>query len=158
MSHQRTFLLAIMFRANRALCSVQLISNTLIRYLPRAATSNEHPIVGNNSGYARISSSIQSQTELFNDYTVVKPNSSELLSKPVPKSVPKLIDVQAGLNHFLSECDERMLLTTVENKYKLFDTNNVATFIQRLQELNIKRSSYEKHHQRLYDFVDYLSK
>jgi hypothetical protein len=58
----------------------------------------------------------------------------------------------------MSECDERLLLVTVQNKYKLFDSNNVATFIQRLQELNIKRDSDEKHHQRLYDFVDYLSK
>ena len=142
-----------MFWASRSLCSVRLISNHFIRSLPRIATSNEHSTVEKPSDYAVINSSNQPPTVVFNDYNVVKSP-----SKLVPKSVPKLIDVQAGLNRFLSECDERMLLMTIENKYKLFDSNNVATFIQRLQELNIKRDSNEKHHQRFYDFVDYFSK
>ncbi|CAF1272736.1 unnamed protein product [Rotaria sordida] len=145
-----------MFWTNRSLCSIRLISNTLIRCLPRVATSHEHPTVTKSSDYAVINTSQQSQTVVFNDYNVVKPISPRIQSRPVPKSVPKLIDVQTGLNHFMNECDERMLLMTVENKYKLFDCNNVATFIQRLHDLNIKRDSNEKHHQRFYDFVDYL--
>ncbi|CAF3341595.1 unnamed protein product [Rotaria sp. Silwood2] len=145
-----------MFWAHRSLCSVRLISNSLIRCLPRIATSHEHSAIEKSSDYAVINSSQQPQTIIFNDYNVVKPTSPRVHSRPVPKSVPKLIDVQTGLNHFINECDERMLLMTVENKYKLFDCNNVATFIQRLHELNIKRDSDEKHHQRLYDFVDYL--
>jgi hypothetical protein len=147
-----------MFWANRSLCSTRLISNHLIRCLPRIATSSDHSKVEKSSDYAVINSSQQPATVVFNDYNIVKPTSTEIRSRPIPKSVPKLIDVQTGLNHLMSECDERMLLMTIENKYKLFDSNNVATFIQRLQELNIKRDSNEKHHQRFYDFVDYLSK
>jgi hypothetical protein len=143
-----------MFWANRSLCSTQLISNHLIRCLPRIATSNESSPIEKPSDYAVINSSKQSPTVVFNDYNIVK----EIRSRPIPKSVPKLIDIQTGLNQFLSECDERMLLMTIENKYKLFDSNNVATFIQRLQKLNIKRDSNERHHQRFYDFVDYFSK
>ncbi|CAF1433448.1 unnamed protein product [Adineta steineri] len=146
-----------MFRINRSLCSIRLISNNLIRCLPRVATSTEQPTVEKTSDYAVINSSKQSQKVVFNDYNVIKPVSSgKIQSRPIPKSVPKLIDVQAGLNEFMKECDERMLLTTIENKYKLFDNNNVATFIQRLHELNIKRDSNERHHQRMYDFVDYF--
>jgi hypothetical protein len=147
-----------MFWTNRSLCSVRLISNYLIRCLPRVATSNERSTVEKSSDYAVINSSKQPQTVVFNDYNIVKSMSPEIRSRSIPKSVPKLIDVQTGLNHFMKECDQRMLLMTVENKYKLFDSNNVATFIERLHELNIKRDSQEKHHQRLYDFVDYLSK
>jgi hypothetical protein len=141
----------MIFWANRSLCYTRLFSNTIIRCLPRVATSTNEP----RSDYAVINSS---QTAVFNDYNIIKPSSTVIRSRPIPKSVPKLIDVQTGLNQFMSECDERLLLVTVQNKYKLFDSNNVATFIQRLQELNIKRDSDEKHHQRLYDFVDYLSK
>jgi hypothetical protein len=148
----------MMFWANRSLCSARLISNNLIRCLPRVATSSERSTVEKTSDYAVINSSQQPQTVVFNDYNIVKPVSTEIRSRPVPKSVPKLIDVQTGLNHFMSECDERTLLITIENKYKLFDSNNVATFIQCLHQLNIKRDSDEKHHQRFYDFVDYFSK
>jgi hypothetical protein len=147
-----------MLWANRSLCSIRLISNNLIRCLPRIATSNERSTIEKPSDYAVINSSQQPPTVVFNDYNIVKPSSTEIRSRPVPKSVPKLIDVQTGLNHFMNECDERMLLITIENKYKLFDSNNVATFIQRLHELNIKRDSNEKYHQRFYDFVDYFSK
>jgi hypothetical protein len=147
-----------MFWINRSLCSTRLISNKLIRCLPRIATSNEQSPVEKSSDYAVINSSQQSQNIVFNDYNIVKPTSPQIRSRPVPKSVPKLIDIQTGLNQFMAECDERMLLMTVENKYKLFDSNNVATFIQRLHELDIKRNSEEKSHQRFYDFVDYLSK
>ncbi|CAF5062159.1 unnamed protein product, partial [Rotaria sp. Silwood1] len=145
-----------MFCTSRSLSSVRLISNTLIRCLPRIASSHEHPTIEKSSDYAVINSSQQSQTIVFNDYNIVKSTTPTVRSRPIPKSVPKLIDIQTGLNHFMNECDERMLLMTVENKYKLFDCNNVATFIQRLHELNIKRDSNEKHQQRLYDFVDYL--
>jgi hypothetical protein len=144
-----------MFWINRSVCPARLISNKLIRCLPRIATSDEHSTVEKSSDYAVINSSQQSQNVVFNDDKKI---GKEISSRPVPKSVPKLVDVQTGLNHFMSECDERMLLMTVENKYKLFDSNNVATFIQRLHQLNIKRDSEEKHHQRIYDFVDYLSK
>jgi hypothetical protein len=148
-----------MFWVNRSLCSTRLISNQLIRYLPRIATSTEPPSIEKSSDYAVINASKQSPpTVVFNDYNIVKSPSTKIRSQPVPKSVPKLIDIQAGLTQYLSECDERMLLATVESKYKLFDSNNVATFIQRLQELNIKRDSNERHHQRFYDFVDYLGK
>lgn len=136
-----------MFWINRSLCSTRLISHHLIRCLPRIATSNDHSSVEKTSDYAVIKSSKQPETVVFNDYNITK-----------PEIRPKLIDVQTGLNQFLIECDERMLLITIENKYKLFDSNNVATFIQRLQELNIKRDSMVKHHQRFYDFVDYFSK
>jgi site-specific DNA-adenine methylase len=147
-----------MFWINRSLCSARLISNNLIRCFPRIATSNERSTVEKTSDYAVINSSQQPQTVVFNDYNIIKPVSTEIRSRPVPKSVPKLIDIQTGLNHFMNECDERTLLITIENKYKLFDSNNVATFIQRLHQLNIKRDSNEKHHQRFYDFVDYFSK
>jgi hypothetical protein len=147
-----------MFWANRSLCSIRLISNHLIRYLPRIATSSEPPSIDKTSNYAVINSSKQPPTVVFNDYNIIKSPSTEIRSRPIPKSVPKLIDIQTGLNQFLSECDERMLLMTIENKYKLFDSNNVATFIQRLQELNIKRDSNEGRHQRFYDFVDYFGK
>ncbi|CAF4308234.1 unnamed protein product, partial [Adineta steineri] len=146
-----------MFRINQSLCSIRLISNNLIRCLPRVATSTEQPTVEKTSDYAVINSSKQSQKVVFNDYNVIKPISSgKIQSRSIPKSVPKLIDVQTGLNEFMKECDERILLTTIENKYKLFDNNNVATYIQRLHELNIKRDSNERHHQRMYDFVDYF--
>lgn len=147
-----------MFWTCRSVCSVRSISHNLIRCLPRTAISNEHRPIEKSSDYAVINSSKQPDTVVFNDYKVVKSKSSGVVSKPIPKSVPKLIDVQTGLNQLMSECDERMLLMTVENKYKLFDSNNVATFIQRLKELNIRRDSAERSHQRLYDFVDYLGK
>ncbi|CAF3432383.1 unnamed protein product [Rotaria socialis] len=145
-----------MFYAHRSLCSIRLISTTLVRCLPRATASQEIPVATPTSDYAVINSSKQSQTIKFNDYNVVKPSAPSVRSQPIPKSVPKLIDVQTGLNNFMNECDERMLLMTIENKYKLFDCTNVATFIQRLLELNIKRDSDEKHHQRFFDFVDYF--
>lgn len=148
----------MMFSINRSLCSVRSLSNNIFRCLPRVATSHEPPSESKSSDYAVINSSQQSQAIKFNDYNVVKSSSSKVRSQPVPKSVPKLIDVQTGLNHFINECNEQMLLMTVENKHKLFDSNNIATFIQRLQQLNIKRDSNERNHQRCFDFVDYLSK
>lgn len=148
-----------MFLANRSLCTLRLISHHFIRSLPRAATSDPRgPVEDSSSDYTPVSSSKAPPTVVFNDYNVVKTPSRKILSRPMPKSVPKLIDVQTGLNQFLADCDERMLLVTIENKYKLFDSTTVATFIQRLHELNIKRDSNETRHQRLYDFVDYFSK
>ena len=151
--HHSWAVVLIMFWVNRSLCSTRLISNRLIRCLPRVATSNEK-----SSDYAVINASKQPPTVVFNDYNIIKSPSTKIRSQPVPKSVPKLIDIQSGLNKYLVECDERMLLATIENKYKLFDSTNVATFIQCLHELNIKRDSNERHHQRFYDFVDYFGK
>ena len=140
-----------MFRSYRSLCYIRVLSANAIRFLPRAATASEPPSAKKSSDYAVINSP---QNALFNDYNVLP---SKVQSRPVPKSVPKLVDVQTGLNHFIEECNESLLLTMVENKYRLFDGTNVAMFIQRLQELNIKRDSQERYHQRLYDFVDFFS-
>ncbi|CAF1280837.1 unnamed protein product [Adineta ricciae] len=144
-----------MLSTSRSLCLARLISHHSFRCLPRAAPSNDQSSTATKpSDYAVINSFSQHQTALFNDYQVVKPKTIQ--SRPVPKSVPKLVDIQTGLNHFIKECDERTLLLTVENKYKLFDSTNVATFIERLHELKIQRDSQERLHQRMYDFVDYF--
>ncbi|UJR14788.1 hypothetical protein I4U23_001776 [Adineta vaga] len=145
-----------MFSSSRSLCSARFISHHLFRCLPRVATSNDQSTGDKSSDYAVINSSQQHQTVIFNDYNVVKPSKPATRSRSIPKSVPKLVDIQTGLNHFLKECDERTLLITIENKYKLFDSNTVATFIQCLYDLKIKRDSLEKSHQRIYDFVDYF--
>lgn len=151
----------MMFLANRSLCTIRFISHHFIRSLPRAAVSDPRIPAADDasSDYTPVSQSKAPPSVVFNDYNVVKsPSTTKILSRPLPKSVPNLIDIQTGLNQFLVDCDERMLLITIENKYKLFDSTTLATFIQRLHELNIKRDSDQRQHQRLYDFVDYLSK
>lgn len=152
------YLFIAMFWINRSLCYARLFSQTSLRCLPRIASSAEHQSVQKTSDYAVINNAELSAPVVFNDYNLIKASSTKIQSRPLPASVPKLVDVQTGLNEFVKTCDERMLLTTVQTKYKLFDSPLVATFIQRLQELNIKRDSTELQHQRLYDFVDYLSK
>lgn len=148
-----------MFCANRFLCATRTISHRFHRCLPRAATSLPQSSVENTFDNTAIKPVKAPPTVVFNDYHVIQtPSTKKVVSKPLPKSVPKLIDVQTGLNQFLVDCDERMLLMTIESKHKLFDSTTVATFIQRLHELNIKRDSIERQHQRLYDFVDYFSK
>jgi hypothetical protein len=147
-----------MFWINRSLCYARLSSQTYVRCLPRIASSADHQATEKTSDYAVINQSESSPPVVFNDYNLIKPSSTKIESRPVPSSVPKLIDVQTGLKEFIKSCDERMLLTTVQTKYKLFDSPLVATFVQRLEELKIKRDSTELQHQRLYDFVDYLSK
>lgn len=78
---------------------------------------------------------------VFNDYQVAK---------------PKLIDVQKGLNEYLKDSDAKSLTMIVESKFRLFDVENISTFVQRLNELKIRRDSKENFHQRLFDFVDYF--
>ena len=153
-----------MLRSYRTTCSVKFISKSIQRYLPRSApsatarqTTNEQ-----NSDYAVLENSKSSQNVVFNDYSLIKPSSStapvKIQSRPVPSSVPKLVDVQTGLNEFLGKCNENSLLRTIESKSKLFDAQITATFIQRLKELNIRRDSKESNHQRLFDYVDYFGK
>ena len=137
-SEKTNFISIIMFRLQRSLCLTRIISSQLIRTLPRSAAPAD---------YALINPTNPSPNVVFNDY--------KLTTK---QSAPKLPDIQTGLNKYLLDCDEHSLLLTLESKYKLFDSNLVAIFIQRLHDLNIKRDSNERHHQRLYDFVDYLSR
>lgn len=142
-----------MLLTSRSLCPIRLISNRLVRHLPRPATSSEN---AKPSDYAVIDSSPKGHSPIFNDYNVIKAAKPALQSRPVPKSVPKVIDVQTGLTHFIKECDARTLLMTIETKHKVFDSNTTATFIERLYDLKIMRDSDEKQHQRMYDFVDYF--
>ena len=99
-----------MFLANRFLCATRCVSHRFHRSLPRLTASNP-------ADNAAIKSLKAPPTVVFNDYHVVEPPPTrKVVSKPLPKSVPKLIDVQTGLNQFLADCDERMLLMTIESK------------------------------------------
>lgn len=130
-----------MFRSYRIFRSIRSISYSVQRFSPRAITKVDE----------------DSSNVVFNDYSLVK-TKTKIESRPVPKSVPKLVDVQTGLNEFLSTCDDRSLLTTVERKSKLFDDRLTATFVETLKKLGIKRDSKHENHQKLFDFLDYFGK
>jgi hypothetical protein len=147
-----------MLRIQATLCYARLCSQVIVRCLPRASPSIDRQTSDKHSDYAVINANDASSKAIFNDYKLGQPSSVRIQSRPLPKTIPKLIDIQQGLNEYLQTCDENMLLVTIEARWKLVSTENIALFIQRLQQLNIKRSSNERHHRRFYDFVDYFSK